>query len=180
MLKKIIYICALLLLLATAFVAFYTFLNSPKIVFIDSNKLIESYAGFKEAQDLHEQNISRLSESFNKQNELYSIKLKKLTEGEKTLSRKQKEEGYNELKRMQEVLIKLKKHLETKSREEEEKLMKGIINKINDFVERYSEKNGIDAVVSAQGDGGVIYRSETLDYTEQIIYEMNIEYEGNL
>ena len=50
---------------------------------------------------------------------------------------------------MQQELIVLGTQLEEQSAKEEEKLLKGVYNKINDFMERYGKEKGYDSIQKA-------------------------------
>lgn len=150
--------------------------SSEKIVVINSDKVLQSYDGFKEAQDEYEKKVEAYKETYKKQNELLRLKNAEYEKGKTVLTKEDKLNKEKELITIQNSLIKLDNVIKTKSKEEEEKLLKGIYNKVNDFIKRYCEANKIKVVIGANGTGNVVYNAPSVDKTEEIILLLNSEY----
>lgn len=150
--------------------------NNEKIVVINSDKVLKNYSGFKEAQDEYEKKIESYQTSFNKQNGLLKAKKSDLKKNEKLFSKQKKESKKKEIITLQNKLIQLESAIKSKTKEEEDKLLKGVYNKVNDFIKRYCEVRKIKIVIGANGSGNVVYNSEVVDKTEEVITLLNKEY----
>jgi len=57
-------------------------------------------------------------------------------------------------------------------------LLKGVNNKVDDFLRKYCEKNNIDAVIGLTTEGNILFGSPKIDITLEIIEELNKTYLG--
>lgn len=55
-----------------------------------------------------------------------------------------------------------------------------IWSQINQYLKEYGEKEGIDFILGATGQGGIMHANPDLDITEQLIKYVNARYEGKL
>lgn len=147
-----------------------------KIVVVDSQKVLEEYNGFKEAKDVYELKIKELSETFNEQRMVFESKSKELELLGSSLSKNEKAQRQADLARLKEVLLKSGASIENRSLEEEDKLLKGVYNKVNDFIERFGERKGYKVILGANGQGNVLFVKDRIDITQEVIKELNREY----
>ncbi len=150
--------------------------SDQKIVVIDSNKVLEGYKGFQEAQDIFEKEISSLDESLQKQTKLFDKRRFELESKYKDLTKEERGIAETELRALSLTVSKLKSGIDKKRKEEENKLLHGVYNKVDSFIQRYSELNNITLVLGATGIGNVVYKSQKVDKTEEIIKLLNQEY----
>lgn len=68
--------------------------------------------------------------------------------------------------------------LEAKVRAEEEELMQGVLSQVNEAIREYAEANGYDAIYGATPDGSILYGSDALDITDELIEVLNRNYSG--
>ena len=68
--------------------------------------------------------------------------------------------------------------LRVSSAEEEEKLLKGVLNQVNAFVEEYAAEEGFDLVLGTTLSGSILYGTTGIDITEQVLQAMNQQYSG--
>lgn len=150
--------------------------NADTTIVLDSNKVFENYQGFKEAQDIYEKKIESMSESYKAQNMFFEKKKLEFGKLKGKLTKAQIKIHENELVGIRNTLTQLKKAIATKSINEEQKILDGVYNKVNDFVKRYAEKNNIELVLGANASGTIIYSSHIVDKTDKIIELLNREY----
>lgn len=151
-------------------------LTNNKVVVIDSQKVLEDYKGFKEAKDVYELKVKEMKDSFNKQRSIFESKGKEFEILMPKLNEEEKSNKKIELARLREELLKSGTAIENQSSEIEDKLMKGISNKVNDFVKRFGEREGYEVILGANGQGNVIYVDGQKDITQLVINKLNQEY----
>jgi len=57
---------------------------------------------------------------------------------------------------------------------------KDFFNRVQSYLTKFSEENGIDVVLNVQQGGSVLYSKQTLDVTKQVTAGLNQEYEAEL
>lgn len=150
--------------------------KSKKIALVNAQVVLESYQGFKEAQDLFEVKTKEMSDAFDKQKSVYESKSNELKILSEKLSDRELKVKEGELEIIKAKTVQLGKAIENKALKQEEKLLQGIYNKVNDFIERYAKTNEIDLVTGVTTSGNVLYASESIDITDKIIEGLNKEY----
>ena len=155
---------------------FFVESKTKKIALVNAQTIIENYQGFKEAQDLYEIETAKMSEVFDKQKSAYESKSNELKILSEKLSEHELKVKEGELEILKAKTLQLGKSIEDRALKQEEKLLQGIYNKVNDFIKRYAEKNDIDLITGITTSGNVLYASEAVDITEEIIKGLNQEY----
>jgi outer membrane protein len=177
---KILYLFGGIILMGIFWILSKTVFDNSKIVVVDSQHVLEEYSGFKEAKDAYELKVKKLSENFDSQRRIYESKGKEFEILEKNLSNDEKLKTQANLMKMKEELLRAGSVLENQSSIEEEKLLKAVLNKINDFIERYGKHKGYGVILGANGQGNILYTEDKIDITAEVIQELNNEYvEGN-
>ena len=152
------------------------FVDEGHVVVVDSQRVLEEYQGFLEAKDSYETKINALSKSFNEKRKTFESKTKEYEILESTMSNTEKSKKQVDLAKMQQELMQLGATIENQSAAEEEKLLEGVYNKINDFVQRYGKEKGHAAILGANGQGNVMYVDGQIDITQEVISALNKEY----
>lgn len=152
------------------------FFNSriPKVVYVKSLKVLEEYQGMKEAREVlsafiaeKDTQIDSLKENLREIGA--QIESKNITSSEK----KSLEEIYNNKQsEMNQYLIQLR----DEAKQEEQKLTQGALNQVNSYIKVYAEQKGYDLVIGVTLSGNVLYGSEALDITDEIIEFLNNNY----
>ncbi|KAB2859616.1 MAG: OmpH family outer membrane protein [Flavobacteriales bacterium] len=168
----------------TVFVAINLVMNiidrktNKKIAYVRSQDLVYAYTGMKEMQlkfqdqsKTWEANLDTLKMDFQRAVAQYQNDAAKLTAQER-LTRE------NMLDMQQKNVYKYAESIAAKSKEEEEKMLGGVLNQVNSFVEKYGKKNGYDLILGTTSSGSILYGEEAIDITQELIEEINIDYEG--
>ncbi|WP_159025777.1 OmpH family outer membrane protein [Aquimarina sp. Aq78] len=165
----------LLMLLVIAYLCFQQY-NIKKNVIVNAQTVLENYQGFKEAQDLFEIKTKEMQDTFEKQKSTYESKSNELEIISKKLSNQERIIKKGELEVLKAKTIQLGKAIEKKVIAQEEELLQGVYNKINDFVKRYAETHDIDLIEGITNSGNIMYASDAIDITQDIIEGLNKEY----
>ncbi|SNZ01680.1 OmpH family outer membrane protein [Flagellimonas pacifica] len=174
--EKILFSVAGALAIVTIWLLFSFSKTGGNVVVVDSQRVLEEYQGFLEAKDSYEAKVNDLSKSFNEKRGVFESKTKEYEILESTLSNAERSKKRADLAVMQQELMKLGTAIEGQTTEEESKLLEGVYNKINDFVQRYGKKKGYAAILGANGQGNVMYVDGQIDITQEVINALNKEY----
>ena len=158
--------------------SFFYLQSSSDLVFVDVNKLLEGYkrtkivrAEFDKKAKTMKSNVDSLMSNWQKELQAYekervSFSKKELELKKELLSNKQQQIG-NYQQAVQKQL-----------QEEDQKVTQTVINDINDFVKEYGKKKGYKVIFGATGSGTIMYGEESSDLTDEVLEELNAEFEG--
>jgi len=176
-LRRIIVIVTFINLFGFLFLGYLSY-KRPTIVYVDSNKLINNYAGMQTARKLYQQkttawqaNIDTLTMEVNKQILRHEKENGKMTFQERQLSLELIHTKQKQLKEYQQAL-------NTQAKQEDSKLTAEVIAQINAFIKKYGERRGYTIVMAATDYGNIAYADEGLDITDDVLDGLNKEYSG--
>nr|WP_246849104.1 OmpH family outer membrane protein [Aquimarina sp. U1-2] len=150
--------------------------QTKRIAVVNAQVVLEKYDGFKEAQDLYETETKEMNEIFEKQKKLYESKSNELKIISERLSNNERKVKEGELEILKAKIVQLGKSIEEKAKTKEEDLLQGVYNKVNDFVERYAKANDLDLIEGTTASGNIMYASDAINITNDIINGLNKEY----
>ncbi len=165
-------IAIILAVIAIAFSA-YTYLNSPKIRYIDSSVMLEKYNGAIKAREDFEtksnawtENIQVLETELNKMNEEIVADgskwgKKKLADKKKDLDKKGRE------------YAKYRRAIEDKASKLENDLMQPVYDELNSLLEEFGEKKGYDIIFGTVSGGNILHANRKVDITTDFIKYAN-------
>lgn len=152
--------------------------NTPRLAYVRSQDLVYGYFGMKEAMaDFQEKQSGWRSNLDTLKNDLQRTmaEAQRLHKAGNTAAlndlqpviRKQ----HDEIGRYQEVM-------EQKSKEDEQRILNGVLGQINAFVETYAKEKGYDVVLGTTDAGSLLYGEGGLDITNELLAALNKEHEG--
>ena len=152
--------------------------QNKKIGYVKSADLIYQYAGTKEIQNVYNQKmqvwqaqLDTLKGDYNRLLENYNRNLKSLNED-------QGKKIQQELKYKHENVLQQQKNMDLMAQEQEEKMMTGVLNQINDFVSVYGKENGYSIILGTTTQGNILFGEDAIDLTDEILQELNNQYRG--
>ncbi|MEM9856969.1 MAG: OmpH family outer membrane protein [Bacteroidota bacterium] len=155
-----------------------SYLNKPKIAFVRSQDIIYKYEGTVEAmtkfnnqKQQWQANVDTLKYDFQRAVNWYNQEYPALS----VAQRQQREEGLSKQERQ---LQSYASAISDKIKQANEEMMQASLDQINVFVEEYSQKHGYDIILGTTLSGSVLYGSETLDITDQLLDALNKNYHG--
>lgn len=173
--NKTILLVFLLIVLNLGFTT-YCLTRDKKIAFVKSQELVYGYKGMKEAQSKYQQqiqewqaNLETLKNDYQKMSDEFKQKVKQITEEEKT-SREQT------LKLQEDKIIQYSQVINSRIKEEEEKILQGVLNQINSFVENYGKENNYDIIFGTTLSGSILYGDKAIDITDELLHTLNKNY----
>lgn len=166
--------CAVLLSLFSLYKAY----QSTNLVYVDVNKLLESYkrteivrSEFEKKAKTLQSNVDSLILGWQEDLKTYEKERSKMTKKEISL----KQELLNN---KQQQISSYQQAIQKQIQEEDKKATQTVINDINDYVKEYGKKKGYKIIFGASGSGNIMYADEGTDLTEKILEGLNNEFEG--
>lgn len=173
--KDILFLTLLILCLG---LAGWNSFNTPKIAFVRSAIVVDKYLGMIEARKLTESKIGTWQANIDTLSLDFERSINNYQQAYRQLSSKERMERESILKRQQEKLEQYKQTMGQKAEEENEKMIQGVLNQINSFVENYSKENGYDVVLGVTMSGNILYGTEAIDITDEVLQGLNNSYKG--
>jgi outer membrane protein len=152
--------------------------SSSKQVYVDVNKLIDGYKRTKVVRADFEKKAKTLNANVDSlmgdwQNEL------KIYEKERSkMSTKELELKQELLGNKQQQINNYQQAIQKQIQEEDKKATQTIVNDINDYVKEYGKKHKYTIILGASGSGNIMYANEDADLTEDVLNELNKDFDG--
>lgn len=148
------------------------FYSNQKVVFVNSLVVVEQYVGMKEVQRLIDARSKSLTARLDS---LYKASFSiRLGEDDKKVNSNQQNEVIAASKIQ--YYYKLKEQEEVAAKEENNRMIQGVLNQVNSYIESYSKSHGVDIVVGVTLSGNLLYGSDRVDITSDIIDGLNKSY----
>ncbi len=178
MIKNIIFYIVLSALIISNIFLWVSQKKYSKTAFVKSQLVLEKYKGMNEVKAIYQKKVDAWKANYDSLEFRYNNSLQEYSSSVNKLSKTEKEQLEINLKRQEEVVNKYGKNIEEKAAEENEKLTQGVLNQVNDYIKRYAQQNGYELVLGVTLSGNILYGSEAIDITENIISGLNKEYKG--
>jgi outer membrane protein len=175
--KKIEWILLFAVTISIA-IGVYNFTSKTQVAYVRTGDLLEQYVGMEEAVQHYEIQISFWQSKIDSIQKELHLEITNFNADSLNYSRKEKIARKEKIRAMQFEYRQLNYELKEKAKDEDQKIMKSILNQINTFIYEYGEQNGYDIIMGTLETGNVIYGKDKLDITDEIIYELNISYSG--
>ncbi|WP_378185626.1 OmpH family outer membrane protein [Aquimarina sp. W85] len=164
--------------LFTAVASFFYAQNTNELVYVDVNKLLDGYkrtkivkATFDEKAKTMKANVDSLLSDWQKELKLYEKERSQM-------SKKELELKQELLGNKQQQINNYQQAVQKQLQEEDKKVTQTVINDINDFVKDFGKTNGYTVIFGATGSGTIMYGETSADLTDQVLEELNSEFEG--
>jgi outer membrane protein len=152
--------------------------HTPKIGYVQAQKLITNYEGFKEASRefqhksaIWQANIDTLA------SEITTIK-SKYQKDLPTLSAKEIELHVELIKSKEQQLQQYRQGIQQKASQEDQQMTNNVIMEVNAFIKEYGEKHNYVIIFGATEAGNIVYAKDALDLTEEVLDILNRRYKG--
>jgi outer membrane protein len=172
----IIYLSLAFTILLLVFSLIWTHSKIPKIAFVKSLLVVENFEGLKDAKELLAVSASKFKAHLDSLNKDLETIDKNLKIPDLTLTQKKSLE--NRLDEKQLEISQFLNQYEEIIQKEDEKLTQGALNQINSYIKDYAKEEGIDLVIGVTLSGNVLYGSDAIDITDEIISIANKRYKG--
>lgn len=169
----------ILLSLALGGIALLRTSAHTRLGYVRSGEILSRYLGMKEAQNIFESkkqqwqaDIDTLQADYRKALQSYNVEFASYSDDERT-----KREEF--LQKQEENLRRYSYTIADKSKDEEEKIMQGVLNQINTAAQEYGKEKGFDLIFGTTGSGSLLYGDEAIDITDELLVRLNKSYNPN-
>lgn len=161
----------LLLALYGAVLATWTFLETPRVAYVDSAVLLERYSGAVAARATLEQEVSGWQsnvETLRSEAEALGIRLTS-----EDLSRRAREAVSDSLNEKQRELARYGQAITEKAAEREREVLQPVYAELNARIADFSEERGVDVLLGTVAGGNILYGGDVVDLTEELLDYLN-------
>ena len=146
---------------------------ATKVAYVDNNKLIMEYNGAKKAQEEIKIKITQWQANVDTLASELEQKVNDYKQQQIKLTTKQQQSKEEELYKLQQEFYQYREAIQQKAAEEDAKVTAEVVEKINNFVKDYAEKQGLAFIFGASGNGNIVFANPDFDITQKIIDELN-------
>ncbi|MEW7277952.1 OmpH family outer membrane protein [Aquimarina sp. 2201CG1-2-11] len=166
------------LALITAIGSFFFLQSSTELVYVDVNKLLEGYNRTKVVKEEFDKKAKTMQANVDSLLSNWQKELKLYEKERSGMSKKELELKQQLLSNKQQQINNYQQAVQKQLQEEDKKVTQTVINDINDFVKEYGKKKGYKVIFGATGSGTIMYGEESADLTDEVLIQLNTEFEG--
>jgi outer membrane protein len=157
-------------------ISLFLFSKSPKIVYVDSIKVLSGYKGMEYAKKEYDVKVSVWNANLDTLKMEMEIKFQEYETKRLKLSVKEKElmEELLETKRQQ--YLNYQQMVAEKMKKEDQELTAKVHTKVNDYLKRYGEQKGYAFILGANQYGSIVYAENAVNITDEVIEGLNKEF----
>jgi len=151
--------------------------SSGKIVFIDYDSLVQNYDFFKKIQkDLEFKLKNSESELISKQKKLEE-EYQTYMQGQAMMTEQHRATKEAQLQKQNAEILALRDEKGRQFANQEQELNEKLLNKLYGYFQKMAKKNNFSYIFTyKRGVPGVVYGSDSLDITKQVVDGLNAEY----
>ncbi|HMT27640.1 MAG TPA: OmpH family outer membrane protein [Bacteroidia bacterium] len=146
-----------------------------RLAYVRSQVVLDKYKGMEEAKARYQKKIDEWQANYDSLELNYNMMLQDYDNPQFVGNRKELE---IKLARQQQIVKNYADDLEIKAGQENEKLTQGVLNQINEYIKQYAISKEYDLVLGVTLSGNILYGSEAMDITDEIVQGINLEYSG--
>lgn len=154
------------------------FFRDNRVVYVDSLKLMNGYAGMQEARKSYQQkaaawkaNIDTLTSELQRLIMRHEKETARMTSKEQQLSEELIRSKQNQLRQYQQAT-------NSQAQEQDARMTADVVNEVNAFLKKYGEEKGYTIIMAATEYGNIAYADEDLDITDEVLEKLNKQYSG--
>ena len=173
---------SLIFLTGCVAVLFYLQFNTKSernVGFVRSQELIYQYAGMLDAMEKFEREEQEWASNLDTLKSDYERSVSQYEQIKPSLSEDQLAQQEQLLQYQYNNCLKYAQDMEEGLQNRELEILEGVFNQVNAFSADFAVENELDLLVTTGSSGNVLYGSDQLDYTEELLTYINSKYEGN-
>ena len=152
---------------------YFTFFHQDKFGYVESDRLLMEFHETKAAAKKLESNTSLLRSRFDTlRNELEQLQ-KTFSENIGSYTKVEREEMEKKVSQKQGEVDSYYNVMSGKIREEDQKMTKELLAKIDKVVKAYGEEHGYSLIFGATSTGNLVYADKAKNLTDEIIGKLN-------
>lgn len=152
-------------------------ISEKKIAYVRSTELVYGFRGMQEAREQYEQKSRMYQANMDTLQRDYQLAFAKFSSESSGLSVQDRQMREKALMAQQESAMQYARSLESKMKEEDQKMTEGVLNQINSFVEEYGRSKGYEIILGTTISGSILYGDEAIDITDEVLKAINKNYQ---
>lgn len=159
------------------FLAWQAFGSRPRIAVVNSEAILNQYLGIKEARSRYQQQLAVWQAEMDTLRSSLDRQIIDFDSLNVSLSTSEIEAKREQIANNQRAYHNQLETLDNRAKEQEEQLLQGALNQINQFIATYAEEHGYDVVLgNSVTTGTVLYSRQRFDITAELITRLNANY----
>lgn len=176
-LKGILNTVLLVFLITAVAILFFLHIDGQnKYVYVDAQKLVNSYVGMQEARKEFESRTNAWRANLDSLRTEAEIKIKEYESTGTKLSAKERQLMEELIQSKQEQYMNYQQVVTEKIKQEDQQLTSQVLGKVNDYIKRYGEQKGYTIIMAATQHGNIVYARKEADITEEVLKGLNAEF----
>lgn len=151
----------------------YYLIKKSKIACIDTAKVLKSYKAIEDLSKSFEEKSKIFNSRLDTLKKEFENSLREFEKKRSKLNEKEIADEENKLRRKQHEYAQFDASNQEKLKGEESKIVEKAVDRINQKIKEYAKNKGYAAVLGATGNGNVVYVTDYVDITEDIIAIIN-------
>jgi outer membrane protein len=165
-----------LLGIAVIFLLFNFFHNNEKIAYVDSGRILNEYKGAIEAKKVYQSKAKTWQSNIDTLTAEVKSAIQKYEKSVATMTPKEQDLSKQLIQAKEKQLADYQKGIQENARQEDGKLMQGIVAQINTFLLDYGKGHNYKLILIANQSGTIAYGREGLDITTPVLDALNDQY----
>ncbi len=159
--------------LIVGIIALVMVLSDEKIGVVRTADLVSKYRGMDDARAVYEKRKQEWQQEIDTLESDYRTSVSALNKEWSQLGKAEQEKRRNLVHVQEQNLMQYAQTLDAKIREEEDRLMEGVLTQVNDAVREYAEEHGYDVIYGATPEGSILHGDVHVDITEKLLEALN-------
>jgi outer membrane protein len=147
--------------------------EKPKIVYVDSIKLVKGYKGMQIAKKELETRITGYQANLDTLRDELENKISNYEKSKTKMSLKEKSLMEELIQLKQSQYTEYQKAVTEKTTQLDKELSLKVLGQVNDYIKNVGEKKGYQIIMAATQYGNIVYANKDQDITEEILAGLN-------
>jgi outer membrane protein len=154
--------------------------KTANIVFVNSDSLLEHYDYFKNKKTEFEEKQGKVKADLKAESTRLQNDIQEYQKKAETMTSQQRQQTEEQLSARQQQFMQKKDELLGKLDEEQSKTNDELYLKLTAYMKEYNKTKNYSFILGHQKGGGILYASDSLDITRELVTGLNSEYEKEL
>ena len=164
--------------LVTAVVVLFVlqFQSGDSFVYVDSQKLMMSYNGMKDARSEFESKAAAWKANLDTLNMQVETTIRDYEAKKNKLSGEERRVTEELIRTKQQQYLNYEQVVQEKVQAEDKELSRKVMEKVNEYLKKYGKQKGYKIIFAATQYGNIVYAEDGIDVTDEVIKGLNAEY----
>ncbi|WP_456459474.1 OmpH family outer membrane protein [Reichenbachiella sp.] len=158
-------------------VVYLQFTANQKIVYIDSNQLLNGYQGMTDARAAYQQKASLWQANVDTLMKEVQTAIMDYEKESQQMTAKEKELNKELIRTKQRQLQDYQAAMRDKSAQEDQQMTERVLTTVNAFMVDYGKKNNYKVIFGATNAGNIIYADDAINVTDEVLEMLNAQYQ---